>query len=223
MAGTPPACDPFLPWIRWCRFARPPAKGFDPSGIRDAALVPKAGGFLACSRWSSEATPPDSRRMTKRTPAGVPAALGRSRGVLSLFQDSLDPPNDSPAHSRTPSTRPTTPRHIPGLPRPVPGFPRHAEGLPRHIPGLPWPVPGLPQPAQGLPQPAPGLPQPAQGLPRHAEGLPRPVQGLPRHVQGLPCPVQGLPQTGQGVLISSRTLPSRACECSAGLSDGVSG
>ena len=33
-----------------------------------------AGGISACSRWSSEATPPDPRRGIPRTPAGVLAA-----------------------------------------------------------------------------------------------------------------------------------------------------
>jgi hypothetical protein len=32
---------------------------------------PDAGGILACSRWLSEATPPEHRRSTTRTPVGV--------------------------------------------------------------------------------------------------------------------------------------------------------
>ena len=34
------------------------------------------GGITACSRWSSEATPPDRCRVMNRTPAGVPAGHG---------------------------------------------------------------------------------------------------------------------------------------------------
>ena len=36
-----------------------------------ASLIRKAGGFTACSRWSSVATPPDTRSPNIRTPAGV--------------------------------------------------------------------------------------------------------------------------------------------------------
>lgn len=46
----------------------------------------EAGGFPACSRWSSAATPPVFRRLLMGTPAGVPA-FSAARGSLASLRD----------------------------------------------------------------------------------------------------------------------------------------
>lgn len=97
IAVTPAGVVSVRSAYRGCRFAQPPANGWQPVGLhgfkpgtlsnRSWAHRSEPGGFQAISRWSSErqrATPPDTECETNPHPGGVPEAARTRMSALVL-------------------------------------------------------------------------------------------------------------------------------------------